>query len=168
MTKKKQSGKHDQAERFVRIPHEWIESAAWRTLRPRAVRVLILLIYRWRPGGTYTLSARAPELGRTWGPLRRALDELATAGFITCVEHGGLYRKPDVYRLSENWRLRSKALIQDETQGRSQGKFGEWVPTRPKYKSAQAQLRNLKQNKGKRPRRKMMIGVPAKAQIEIS
>lgn len=163
MTKKKQLGKHDQGERFVRVPHEWIDSAAWRTLKPRAVAVLVLLIHRWRPGGTYTLPARALEVGCTPGTLRRALNDLGEAGFIVCIERGGLVdRRPDVYRLSDNWRLRSKTLMQDEAQGRAQGKFGEWIPVRPRRKSAQASLKNLIQNKGKRPRRKMMIEVPAK------
>ena len=135
MTKKKQSGKHDQSERFVRIPHEWIESASWRTLRPRAVAVLILLLHRWRPGGTYTLPARALELGCTPGTLRRALDDLGEAGFVVCVERGGLVdRRPDVYRLSINWILRSKAIMQNGDQGKAQGKFGEWVPVRPRRK----------------------------------
>jgi len=154
-------GRHDvPINSFVKIPHEWILSAAWKMLSPRAVWVLVMLIdgYQDARPGTYILPSGKISWSCRWDSLNKALDELTAAGFIVCIEHGGLYRKPDVYRLSENWKNRSKAIMADDTQGKTQGKFKEWVPVRPKRKLSQASLKNLKQNKGRRAKRKMIIG----------
>ena len=159
-------GKRDvPQDRFVKIPHEWILSAAWKTLSPRAVWAFVMLIdgYQEARPGTYVLPSRKISWGCRWGALRDALDELTAAGFIVCIEDGGLNRKPDVYRLSDGWKNRSAAIMADDAQGKTQGKFKEWIPSRPKRILSQASLKNLRQNKGKRAKRKMMIEAPAKA-----
>jgi len=119
-------GKRDApGDRFIKIPHEWITSAAWRTLKPRDVWALVHLIDGWQGNGTYTLSGRSVRWACTWGALRRALDNLIEAGFIDRTARGGLMKHPDVYRLSDRWRARSAALTIDEAQQEAQGKLGE-------------------------------------------
>jgi len=162
----KRRGSTDEVEKHVRIPHDWIFSAAWRSLRPRAVWAIVMLIDRWQPGGLYTLPVASCSWGCTKATLRSALDEVLVAGFIDLVEKGTqLNHKPDVYRLSDRWKKRSLALTQDADQWKSQKKLTadrslyvpQWIPVKPKRKMSQRSLKNLRQNKGKRGPRRVVV-----------
>ena len=146
-------GKRDApGDRHVRILHEWILSAAWRTLKARDVWALVHLIDGWKGNGSFTLPSNAVRWACTWGALRRALDNLIEAGFIDRAFKGGLKvgtkNGQDVYRLSDRWRARSVALMLDDAQGQAQGTLG-WMPTRKPRRSAAVQ--HLKQAQGKLP-----------------
>lgn len=155
----KKGKRNEPGERFVKLPHEWITSAAWRTLKARDVWALIHLLDGWQPGGTYTLPAARIRWACTWGALRRALDNLMEAGFIVRVVKGGLRvgtkNGVDVYRLSDKWKARSAALMLDEAQGKAQGTLG-WMPTRKPKRSAAQQY--LKQAQGKLPLKRQRSG----------
>ena len=116
-------------ERFVMIPHELIQSAAWRTLKARDVWALVHLIDGYIAKDTYKLSGPSVRWACTWGALRRGLDNLIAGGFIDIVRKGGMGKgNPDVYKLSDRWKARSAALMLDESQRETQGKLGEAPP----------------------------------------
>ena len=154
-------GKRDRnPERFVKIPYEIITSAAWRTLKPRDVWVYVHLLSNWN-SGEYTLPVSSVRHSCGWAPLRRALDNLGAAGFIERVlpAPGGMFKIADKYKLSDRWRQRSAALLNDETAGQAQMKIGLdgrpfrlFVPVRKERKTSTAVL-NLKRGKRK-PRKK--------------
>lgn len=143
MKQKKRKG-FEEAEPFVKIPHGWIESAAWRSLSARAVCVCVYLLHGWRPGGTYILPARQFKWRMAFATRCKALAELVRAGFFDLVDPGGRYpRRPAVFKPSNRWKARSAALIEDEKAGRAQGKLG-WIPTRPRKPSPPRLIKKAK------------------------
>jgi len=141
-SRRRRRGKDDEirGENFVLITNDLIDSAAWRSLKPRTVWAFVMLKRNYE-NDRFTLSSRSVRGMMAAKTLRLALDELTAAGFISCVNHGGLYRRPDVYVLSDGWIKHSEALLKDEAQGKTQGKL--WHPARPRRKSENSEA-NLK------------------------
>lgn len=147
---KARKGRED-SEKFVYIPNRLIESAAWRSLSPRAVCAYVHLLYGWRAGNAYVLPVRSISWRMSRATRQKALAELLTAGLIDCLDPGACYPpRPAKFKLSERWQARSRALILDEAAGRAQGKLGLWTPTRKQKGKAAPQL--FKKATAKRPR----------------
>lgn len=80
-------------EKFVKLPHEMLDSGAWKSLTPleRSIFVCLLRQYNGRNNGdlSYTKStAKKFGLPTSGTTLRKALDELWKRGFIKLTRQG--------------------------------------------------------------------------------
>ena len=102
---------------WVPIEDDLLLSNAFRDLQPSAV-ILLLHLHRidkmlaWKGGDTYgggfnMTFTEAETLGLSRGTMMRAVQDLATRGFVEIVVKGGLRsqgRTSSVYRIIERWR----------------------------------------------------------------
>ena len=93
-------------ESFVPVLRHMIESEAFKKLT-NASRVAYLLLKSQIKNGDqkeiiFPYAHAQPYMNRnTFG---RAIKQLIEFGFIEKMQYGGLYRRTNVYRLSEKWR----------------------------------------------------------------
>jgi predicted transcriptional regulator len=154
MKKSKRDG-FPKGELFAKVPYALMDSAAWQTLNPRAVWVYLRLLRGWN-GGNYSLPVNSARGICNHNTIRTGLDDLMEAGLIERIgPPGGLTRTADKYRLSEKWRVRSKALELDAAAGVQQSrlqkdgtKFYLWIPTKA-ARTESAAIENLKRGRSK-------------------
>jgi DNA-binding PadR family transcriptional regulator len=93
------------------------ESAAWTAISDRAIWLYIELKKRFEFSTGYSRLI-LPYSKISWrmsrGSYFVAMRELRDFGFIKVVEQGGLYHKPSVYCLSEEWRQISVKIMDSE------------------------------------------------------
>lgn len=92
--------------RFVAIPWEVIDSPAWQDLT-NAARVALIHLKRQVVNanpGELSLSYRSMSKIMDPHTFSKALKQLERLGFITKEQHGGLFRRKNAFRLSEEWR----------------------------------------------------------------
>jgi hypothetical protein len=92
--------------RFMALPWEIIDSLAWQNLA-NASRVALIHLKRKvvKPNpGEISLSYHEMEKIMNRHTFSRALKQLEAFGFITKEQYGGLYRRRNFFRLSEEWR----------------------------------------------------------------
>ena len=105
MRKKKNKLSH-----FLTIQWEIIDSKAWEALT-NASRVAFVHLKRkvTSPNpGELSLSYKEMEKYMNRHTFAKALKELEKVGFISKEQHGGLFRKRNFFRLSEEWRRYSQ------------------------------------------------------------
>ena len=98
--------KKNKQSRFAAIPWEIIDGQAWQELT-NAARVGYVHLKRQVTSpnpGELELSYR--KMSKIMDPhtFSNALRQLEKIGFITKEQHGGLFRRKNVFRLSEEWR----------------------------------------------------------------
>jgi hypothetical protein len=103
---------------YVHLPYEMLNSAAWTALPNKAIWVYIELKkqFNYGQGGEAHLVLPFSEV--SWKMSRdtffNAIRTLVEYGFIVYKEKGGLYRRPNVYALSEYWREKSRKIVDKE------------------------------------------------------
>jgi len=131
-------------ELFVKLDNSMTDSAAWTALSDKAIWVYIELkkSFDTRKGGNNHLVL--PYSKVSWRmnlhTFSIKIKELIHYGFIDIRERGGLYRRPNVYALSERWKTKSLEIVDKE--GREAIKLG--FAKKPSFKN------NIKNLKGKR------------------
>lgn len=128
-------------EPFVKLDNSMTDSAAWTALSDKAIWVYIELkkSFDTRKGGNNHLVL--PYSKVLWRmnlhTFSIKIEELIHYGFIDIRERGGLYRRPNVYALSERWKTKSLEIVDKE--GREAIKLG--FAKKPSFKN---NIRNLK------------------------
>lgn len=92
--------------RFIALHWEIVDSKAWQELS-NAARVALIHLKRKvvKPDpGELSLSYREMEKIMNRHTFSKALKQLEAVGFITKEQYGGLYRRRNFFRLSEEWR----------------------------------------------------------------
>jgi len=129
---------------YVMLPNSMTDSAAWTALSDKAIWVYIELrkSFDTRKGGNnhLILSYSNASWRMNFHTFSKKIEELIHYGFIDIKERGGLYRRPNVYALSERWKTRSIEIVDKE--GREAIKLG--FAKKPSFKN------NIKNLKGKR------------------
>jgi hypothetical protein len=117
---------------------------------------MVFLLHGWSPDGTYSLPCRQIAWRFNRITRQKALTELVQAGFFDILDPGGFYpRRSAVFKLSDRWKARSRALIADEAAGKAQGKLG-WIPNRP-HKLAPPRLFTKVKAKKARPTKRAAV-----------
>ena len=98
--------REDKLPPFVAIFREMLKSEAWEKLGNAARVAYIHLKAKCvsRNPGEITLSYNEMERFMERRTFSRAIRELEEGGFISRTQRGGLYRRRNFFRLSENWR----------------------------------------------------------------
>ena len=132
-------GKED-IERYVKLDDSMTNSAAWTALSVLAIWAYIELrkSFNSEKGGNDRLVLPYSEVNwrMSRGTHVSKMKELVNFGFIDLVEHGGLFRRPSVYRLSMKWKRISREIV--DTAGKEAIKSG--LSKKPSSKN---NLRNL-------------------------
>jgi DNA-binding transcriptional ArsR family regulator len=95
---------------FVAIFREMLKCEAWEALS-NAARVAYIHLKAKSVNGRgdeLTLSFKEMERVMDRHTFSKALSQLQTHGFITKEQRGGLYRKRNYFRLSEQWKFNTK------------------------------------------------------------
>lgn len=105
---KRPTGRKGQGTRepFIMIEKRLLEAEAWKDLRPTSM-VIYLYLKKQKTNADckedIRLPYRDPENLFSTRTFSLAIDDLITHGFIELEDHGKLYRRPNVYRLSDKW-----------------------------------------------------------------
>jgi len=94
---------------FVRLDHSLVDSTAFNDLRPASVMVLISILRRHNGmNGDRKDPIVCPysAMKGTMAPatIAKAIRDLEAHGFINRVQQGGLYKQPNTYELTQEWR----------------------------------------------------------------
>jgi len=103
--------KKNKLSRFVAIPWEIIDSPAWKNLT-NASRVALIHLKRKvvKPNpGEFSLSYNEMEEIMNRHTFSKAIKQLEVFGFIKKEQYGGLYRRRNFFRLSDEWRQYAQA-----------------------------------------------------------
>jgi len=109
--------KDENNEPYVKLENSMTESAAWTSLSFKAVWVYIELKKRFTYEHGFSrlvLTYSAVKWKMAPNTFSKAIQELVHYGFIRYVEHGGLYRRPNVFALSETWKTKSREIVDKE------------------------------------------------------
>jgi len=90
----------------VRVYFSWMDSKAWKNLPAVSIVVLLELIRKRRAENRFSLSYSLlrKATGYHNKTTARALRELEKVGFIDIKEKGGLFRRSNVYAVSDRWK----------------------------------------------------------------
>jgi len=103
---------------FVKLDYDLLDSAAYTALSLEACWVYTELKkqFKYPQGGNDHLVL--PYSKVLWRMSRqtfaKAIRALESYGFIRIVQKGGLYKRPNVYALSEGWKRRSIGIVDKE------------------------------------------------------
>jgi len=109
--------KDENNEPYVMLENSMTKSAAWTSLSFKAVWVYIELKKRFTYEHEFSrlvLSYSGVRWKMSPSTFSKAIQELVHYGFIRYVEHGGLYRRPNVFALSEAWKAKSREIVDKE------------------------------------------------------
>ena len=110
--------KRDGYNPYVQLPYDLLDSAAWTALPDKAIWVYIELRKQFNSAQGGNLHLVLPYSSVSWrmsrGSFFAAIRHLIEYGFIIRREAGGLFRRPNVYSLSESWRTRSREIVSHE------------------------------------------------------
>jgi DNA-binding PadR family transcriptional regulator len=111
-----QKGRKDKpAPPWVKLDNDMLNSAAWTALPDKAVWVYIWLRKQWdfKKGGNDHLELPYSEV--SWrmsrGAFFKAIQTLVEYGFIKYKQKGGLFKRPNVYALSDAWKDKSRKIV---------------------------------------------------------
>ena len=92
---------------FIMLPNKMIDSKAWQGLSCYAVRVYIEIKRRYNGSNKDNLSYTYREAGKLMQrrTFTKALRELVNNGLIDVIRSGGLYRKSNIFGLSDRWKF---------------------------------------------------------------
>ncbi len=92
---------------FVRLLNELIDSKAWKELScyARTVYIEIHRKYNGRNNGNLSYTYREARKIMSSKRFTKALKELVNNGLIDVIRSGGLYRKPNIFGLSDRWKF---------------------------------------------------------------
>ena len=100
---------------FIQIYHELYDSETWKSLHWYSKLAYMRIKRNYNPkmgeGITVTYSQIRDEM--TPKTFSKAIKELIEAKLVTKEQHGGLFRKKNVFKLSEQWRLEASSLMVD-------------------------------------------------------
>ncbi len=112
-------GKNDgEGIQHIRLEYELLNSAAWTALDSLAHDLYIELKKKWKydEGGYDYLVLSPSEV--SWlmskNTYWKKIKKLIEYGLIKIVEHGGLFKNPTVYALSEKWKKKSREIVNKE------------------------------------------------------
>ncbi|MBA7712518.1 hypothetical protein ES703_121495 [subsurface metagenome] len=92
---------------FVRLFNELIDSKAWKELSCYARTVYIEIHRKYDGSNNGDLSYTYREARKIMSSKRftKALKELVNNGLIDIIRSGGLYKKPNIFGLSDRWKF---------------------------------------------------------------
>jgi len=134
-------------ERYVMLPNEMTESAAWTSLADSAVWLYIEMrkSFKYKYGGNSGL--RLPYQNVAWRMAKdtytKHMRQIMRYGFLRIVEHGGLPNRPNIYALSESWRRISREVV--DKSGREAIKLG--LAKKPGTKDVRINLNHRKKKR---------------------
>ncbi len=111
---------------YVKLDNEMLDSAAWTALPDKAIWVYIELRkqFDYNQGGDDHLVLPYSEVA--WRMSKRRFFEatqiLVDYGFIRYKQKGGLFKRPNVYALSNTWKNKSREIVC--TEGKEAIKLG--------------------------------------------
>ncbi len=93
---------------FVPIEHKLINSKIWKELPGNALKILIIARRRAfkKPDG-FPLSYSAFKGQMSYPTFFKMREKLVKLGLIEKVEEGGLFRNPNIYKLSDKWKTKN-------------------------------------------------------------
>lgn len=118
-----------------------MSSAAWTALSDKAIWVYIELKkhYKYETGfSRLILPFSEVEWHMSRGTYYKKIQELISYGFIQRVKHGGLYKNPNIYALSNSWKKKSREIVDKE--GREAIRTG--LANKPSSKNNLSNLKN--------------------------
>ena len=128
------------ADPYVGLAWRMMDSAAFKTLSPAAVWLYVHLQRQFRKVDgplRLILPFGHVKYKLSWAAFTKARKELEDGGFIIIQgEHGGLFRKPNIYALTKRWEQVSVELMKDPAVGRvtwrwnGMKKTSVWYPNR--------------------------------------
>ena len=107
---------------FSPLLHKKVEGLAWKMLSGSSVKVYVQLLIRSKRSKDgqiwYTYNQANKDCGMGKNTFSNAINQLSDCGFIDIIS-SGKYRKPNIYMLSERWRLYGTEdyLIRYESRG---------------------------------------------------
>lgn len=104
---RRKKNKNNRLRPFVPVLHEMLDSTAWQKIgNPARVAYIHLKrkCFPWDPPGELTFSYKEAEKFMTRETFARAIRELEANGFISRTQRGGLYRRRNYFRLSDEWK----------------------------------------------------------------
>lgn len=92
---------------FVMLPNKMIDSKAWQELSCYARAVYIEIRRRYNGSNEDNLSYTYREASKIMhiDTFAKALKELVNNGLIDIIRSGGLYRKSNIFGLSDRWKF---------------------------------------------------------------
>ena len=92
---------------FVMLPNKMIDSEAWQGLSCYARAIYIEIRRRYNGSNEDNLSYTYREASKIMykRTFTKALKELVSNGLIDIIRSGGLYRKSNIFGLSDRWKL---------------------------------------------------------------
>lgn len=101
-------------ELFIQIKHELYDTKVWREMHWYSKLAYLRFKRKYSPGKEeFSLSYREMKDEMTMPTFAKAIKELERSGFIGIKRRGGLYREKNLYRLSEEWRLKGVSPLVD-------------------------------------------------------
>ena len=100
---------------FIQIYHELYDSETWRSLHwySKLAYMRIKRNYNPKVGEWITVTYSQIRDEMTPKTFSKAIKELVAAGLVTKEQCGGLYRKKNLFQLSEQWRLKPQLPMVD-------------------------------------------------------
>jgi len=92
---------------FVMLPNKMIDSKAWKELScyARTVYIEIKRRYNGKNDSNLSYTYREGIKIMTRNRFSKALKELVNNGLIDIIRSGGLYRKSNIFGLSDRWKF---------------------------------------------------------------
>lgn len=99
--------KREKSPPFVMLPNKMIDSKAWQELSCHARTVYIEIKRKYNGKNESNLSYTYREASKIMHRLTftKALRELINNGLIDIIRSGGLYRKSNIFGLSDRWKF---------------------------------------------------------------
>ena len=95
---------------FIQIYHELYDSETWRSLHWYSKLAYMRIKRNYNPNMGKDITVTYSQIRDEMTPktFSKAIKELVSVGLITKEQCGGLYRKKNLFQLSEQWRLRTQ------------------------------------------------------------
>ncbi len=140
--------------RYVQLPDEMTDTAAWTALSDRGVWLYIELrkSFNYNDGGNSCLKLPYSKVKWRMAPAtyKKGMQELVHYGFVRRVKIGGLLGGATVYALCERWKDKSIQIVDKE--GREAIKMG--LVKKPNYRNVSGNLNGHRPHEKKKRREK--------------
>ena len=99
--------KKQQIETFYMLTEKMMQSEAWANLDPYAIAAFVHIAIKYKGNNKNDLSLTYAEASCLMDTHRfkKSIDMLVEFGFIDIVRSGGVWKKCNIFALSERWRL---------------------------------------------------------------
>lgn len=152
--------KSDRSDPYIKLEHYMMDSAAWTSLTDRAVWLYLELRRQFnfsKGGDNYLVLPFSKVKWRmSRGSFSKGMKELERLGFIRCMQRGGLFRRPSVYAVCNDWQQVSREIVGKE--GREAIRLG--------YAKKPSSRNNLINLEGKRTWEKGVVEFPVNSQVK--